>query len=343
MNENAEVLLISKSDLLAGIDKVLASHKVAALTTKEERTLYDFISASSEIELDYKPTVLSPKKFFFPQDEVIVEYTDDGKVTAKIDAEPMILFGIRPCDINGIKILDEAFADSNGDPNYLAKREKAVIIGMDCKAICDENAFCYKVKANYAHSGFDVMLQEQGDKYVVQAVTDKGREFMKNFNTTAGNQSDVEAFLNEKAEGFKDKTPFKDLDKLPEVMAANYNHKVWDEESSRCLSCGSCIMVCPTCYCFDVADELALSLKKGERIRRWDACMLSSFAEVAGNENFREDKKDRLHHRISRKFDYLMKKHGQSVCVGCGRCVRACLANISPKTIVEKITCDKGE
>jgi predicted molibdopterin-dependent oxidoreductase YjgC len=96
-------------------------------------------------------------------------------------------------------------------------------------------------------------------------------------------------------------------------------------------------MVCPTCYCFDVADELALSLKKGERIRRWDACMLSSFAVVAGGENFRHAAKQRLHHRLDRKFNFLMKKHNQSVCVGCGRCVRACLADISPKTVVEKI------
>jgi ferredoxin len=69
--------------------------------------------------------------------------------------------------------------------------------------------------------------------------------------------------------------------------------------------------------------------------------MLSSFATVAGGENFREDKKERLKHRIYRKFDYLMKKHNQSVCVGCGRCVRACLAEISPKKIVQSITGEK--
>ena len=97
-------------------------------------------------------------------------------------------------------------------------------------------------------------------------------------------------------------------------------------------------MVCPTCYCFDVADELALNLKKGERIRRWDACMLSDFAVVAGGENFRPKAKERLKHRIMRKFNYLMKKHGEAVCVGCGRCVRACLADISPKKITETLT-----
>ena len=92
-----------------------------------------------------------------------------------------------------------------------------------------------------------------------------------------------------------------------------------------------------------IADELALNLHKGERLRRWDACMLSSFAVVAGGESFRKSQHDRLKHRINRKFNYLMAKHGQAVCVGCGRCVRACLVDISPKTIVEKITNDEED
>jgi len=99
--------------------------------------------------------------------------------------------------------------------------------------------------------------------------------------------------------------------------------------------------VCPTCYCFDVSDELDLNLQGGKRTRKWDACMLSDFAVVAGGENFRHSATERLQHRINRKFNYLMRKHERSVCVGCGRCVRACLADINPQTIAETIADEK--
>jgi sulfhydrogenase subunit beta (sulfur reductase) len=334
-----EYLIASPESLLSGIDKAVADYKVAALTMKGEQAIYDYVTSGKDVDLVYKSTVLSPKKFFFPQDEVILEYTSDGKVAPKIEANPLVLFGIRPCDLNAIKILDESFAEGHGDPNYLDKRNKAIIIGMDCKKVCDEDAFCYKVGAQNIAEGFDAMLYDLGDKYAIGIATEKGAEFFKKYFTTeAADENSIAGFTSEKEAGFAGKTAFKDLEKLPEILEKSKDHPVWKEEGDKCLSCGSCIMVCPTCYCFDVADELALSLKKGERIRRWDACMLSSFAEVAGGENFREAAKNRLQHRIGRKFNYLMKKHGQSVCVGCGRCVRACLAKISPKKIAQALT-----
>jgi sulfhydrogenase subunit beta (sulfur reductase) len=336
------IFLLNHEDLLCGIDKIRQSSKVAALVNKNDRFIYDYIDNSKEIIFDYQPTCLSPKKFFFPPKETILEFSSDGKAKCKISAEPLVLFGIRPCDLNGIKILDEAFAEGKGDPNYLAKREQAIIIGLDCVKICDENAFCYRVKAEEAINGFDVMLFAMNKKYVVKTATEKGYSLIKdNFVTTLGTQDDLNKFAAAKQAAFKDLTPFKNLENFPKFFAQSNNHSVWQEEGSRCLSCGSCIMVCPTCYCFDVVDEFKLNLQQGERLRHWDACMLSSFAVVAGGENFRHKVTARLQHRINRKFNFLMKKHGRSVCVGCGRCVRACLAKISPKTIAEKIINDK--
>jgi ferredoxin len=338
MSTKTSELVITKDNLFKGIDKILTDYQVAALTKKGEQNLYDYVTSSDEIKLEYQPTVLSPKKFFFPQQEVILEYTPEGKIAAKIEAKPLVLFGIRPCDLNGFKILYEAFADDHGDPNYLAKLEKSLVIGIDCKKICDKNAFCFKTGSQNALGGFDIMLYELGNVYAIEIASEKGRKFVDKYLATSKAKGDeIAAFQTEKTTCFGKETPFKNLEQFPSNFEKNSHHPIWEQEGSRCLSCGSCIMVCPTCYCFDVKDEWQLNLKKGERIRKWDACMLSSFATIGSGENFRHSATARLHHRIDRKFNFLMKKHGQSACVGCGRCVRACLAEISPKTIAAAI------
>ena len=345
MNTQIQIpeFIVTKKNLLQGLDKVLADYQVASLTKRCGQVLYDVIESSSEVMLDYQPTVLSPKKFFFPQDETILEYTSDGDICATVEAKSLVLFGIRPCDLNGFKILHEAFADDHGDPNYLAKVEQAVVIGMDCDQVCDKDAFCYKVNSQEATVGFDIMLYASEDDYAIYIASNKGRKFVDKYLITSKATGDeIKAFKKRKAENFSEKKPFKNLEKFPEIFEKNKHHSIWEKEGKKCLSCGSCIMVCPTCYCFDVCDEWQLNLKKGERVRKWDACMLAPFAVVGSGENFRHSATARLHHRINRKFNFLMKKHGQSVCVGCGRCVRACLADISPQVIAEAINGEDG-
>ena len=338
------IIQAAKSDVFSGLGRAMSEYAVAALKDDGEKTLFDFIGDVEEIREDYAPTVLSPKKFFFPPEEVILDYTADGKIRPHAHSAPMVLFGIRPCDSAALAIMDEAFADSHGDPNYLKKREDSVVIALDCKELCDEDSFCFKVNTHKTSRGFDMMLHDLGDEYALTIRTEKGRKFAETYFSTK--KLDEKAYSNfqaEKERAFGKYAPFKDLDRLPEVFEENGDHPIWSEEAERCLSCGSCIMVCPTCYCFDMADEMALNLEEGQKLRRWDACMLSSFAVVAGGENFRGNPENRLKHRINRKFNYLMEKHDHPVCVGCGRCVRGCLADISPRTIVEALTGEDKE
>ncbi len=120
-----------------------------------------------------------------------------------------------------------------------------------------------------------------------------------------------------------------------------YDSDIWVEKSEDCFSCGSCNIVCPTCYCFDIQDDWGLGKCDGTRCRKWDACLTSEFSEVAvqgGTENFREKRAERYRYRIMRKSTFLNEKLGGPACVGCGRCAGACTANIAdPVSIINEI------
>ena len=105
----------------------------------------------------------------------------------------------------------------------------------------------------------------------------------------------------------------------------------------KCLGCGACTLVCPTCYCFDVNDEVDFSLSAGKRWRVWDSCQFSQFASVAGGHDFRAERSAKQRHRFNRKYQYQAKDTGAVGCVGCGRCARACLVDIKPIDVLNKL------
>jgi ferredoxin len=117
--------------------------------------------------------------------------------------------------------------------------------------------------------------------------------------------------------------------RLAEILESGGLTEVWQEVARRCYSCGSCNTTCPTCFCFDMDDAFDLTLRSGERVRTWDSCQLQEFATVAGGHNFREERWQRVRHRWHRKFAYLFRQLGRPYCVGCGRCSRACTADIN--------------
>jgi len=326
---------VEKKNFPPFIDSLIQATEVVGVREKVEGK-YEFapLESSSQLALDYDVTLLSPKKFLFPPLETLMKFQISPTVSCQpvLESRPLVIVGIHPYDIKAIGQLDRIFADANEDGHYLKRRQEAVLIGVDIKR-ASPYAFCKSMNTATVQEGFDLFLTDVGDSYVMAVGTKKGGELLERHAVSRPATKEEIA----KREEIQEKIPYKfslnavttPYEELPRLLAENSQSKLFEELAEKCFSCGSCNLVCPTCYCFDVQDEVALNLSEGERFRLWDGCLLDGFAKVATGENFREDRSQRIRHRIFRKGKYIYEKYGQHGCVGCGRCASACLPDIA--------------
>lgn len=314
---------------------LLSSFDVIAPVAKDGRFIFDKINQPSELSSKYNTTILPPVKWIYPDNEKLLEFNlkDISSVKPVVQGGKQVLTFVHPCDINGINIMDEILAEEPADVNYLARRRSTVIIGYECLRPCKEdNVLCFDKGYHIAYRGFDLFFTDLGDKYYVHVATDAGKEIVD--RSEVFNKAGYEEYLmlmkvrEERKKGFK-KSVQGNMEMLSHILKESYNDEIWDIEGKKCVSCGACNIVCPTCYCFDVADVMCPDMENGDRYRKLDGCQLRGFCKVATGENFRKTAAERVRHRVFKKEVYLKKRFGKSGCVGCGRCIEHCIAKIS--------------
>jgi sulfhydrogenase subunit beta (sulfur reductase) len=334
--------VIDKQAMAAFVRGMMADYRVVGPVAKGIKYAFDQIEDLAELRLDYNTSILPPKKYLQPQEERLMTFTRTGKPVAEmvLDAPPTVLLGIHTCDLHGIRVLDEAFSQGYPDAHYLERRKNTLLVGIECLEPCDEHSFCKSMGTLTVSNGYDLHLTDLGDAYSVDVGSEAGRALLKQFSearqATEADMKRMNKVLGAKWPRFPYKLEF-DVGELSTLMAQSYENPVWEKLADICLACGQCTLVCPTCFCFNVYDEVDLSLEDGERRRRWDSCQLDEFARVAGGENFREHQASRLRHRFMRKGRYLMEKYGELGCTGCGRCARSCLVDISPVDVFNEL------
>jgi len=327
---------IDQEALAHWVDTLIRDQMVYGVQSKEDRFAFDPLESAADLRLDYDVTILPPKKYFQPQREVLLTFDPENGFQSVLHEEPFVLFGVHPYDMVAISQMDAVFTQRHTDAHYKARRDNATIVVSDVQS-ASENVFaaCMGNATMENRNGYDVLLTQVDDgSYVVEAVTEKGEALAASLADAPDADEAVLAARNALRESNRaalQKHELKmDPAEIPDLLEKSMNHPVWAEKAEQCYSCGSCNMVCPTCYCFNVQEEPGWDLKSSERTRTWDGCMLTAFAAVAGGHNFREDKAARYRHRYLRKGKYVPEMlEGEISCVGCGRCITACTVNIA--------------
>jgi ferredoxin len=311
--------------------RMLASEQpLIAPVKKDSIVSYQLVTDPKDVLLDFSNSIVPPKGVFFPQTETLFNFwADKGEIEPESKQKEMVAFGIRPCDGRAISILDHIFGGDYKDPYYLERRARTVIVGLSCSEP-GSNCFCTSLGGGpSSKEGLDILLTDLGDRYYLEVLSEKGEKlFCKAAGLTSpATNTDTQeknALLHEVEGKFKRKVA--NVSKVQEKMVELYGGKFWDETSLRCLGCGICTYLCPTCHCFDIQDEV--TGRKGRRVRMWDSCMFKEYTLHASGENPRPRRVERFKNRLYHKYKYYPENFKIIACVGCGRCISKCPANL---------------
>ena len=289
----------------------------------------------SEADLSLLLCDKSPKDLFFPQSEELVKFRLTGAEIALQEAarqkEPFVLFGVKACDLQAIEVLDRVFLAEPVDSFYQSRREHATVVALAC-ARPAESCFCtaFGIDPTSPQGPCDAVAWLTESALYLRPCTEKGETIVSCFADFAPADEKEVAAQQAAARAVLGRLPYGQLD-LSRFGGASdelalFDHPAWEELSAHCLGCGSCTFSCPTCQCYDIRDY---DTGKGVlRFRCWDSCMYKDFTMMAHGTP-RKTQKERFRQRFLHKLAYYPKNNGGLFsCVGCGRCVKKCPANL---------------
>jgi len=337
-----EKFVLSKAKLPEWMDKIISTYQVFAPFKEEEIVTFKPMKNPSEMDLNYINTTLPPKALFFQQTETLFTYTNGKNIQITPTAsssKKTLLFGMRPCDAKSLSILDFVFKGDYEDPYYIKKRNDTLLVGLSCTQPA-VNCFCTSFNDSPASStDMDVLFTDIGEKYYVEANTEKGKQLIESskklFTPATEKDTSKKKEVEKKAiDAIARHMNIKNVDALVKKLDNIFDAPYWKNIAMKCLGCGACTYLCPTCHCFDIQDETILA--KGARIRVWDSCMRPEYTLHASGHNPRPERMNRLRNRVYHKYNYYPKNHKIIACVGCGRCIDNCAVNIDIIDVITK-------
>jgi len=285
----------------------------------------------------------SAKRFLFPARELLARMRRGGgtyAVEPTPQERPIAFVGLRSCDLHAVAVQDRVFMEI--DPAYRRRREAAVFVGVDC-AEPGATCFCASMGTGpRCTEGFDLALTELEGGFVVQAATATGEALLARLETREATEAEIEAVGAIERNAVARMGRQIDEWDMPALLYRNRLHPRWRDVAARCLACGNCTSVCPTCFCHDIVDGVSLSGDVATRTREWASCFSEEFSWAAGAV-VRTSRESRYRQWLTHKFASWIDQFGTSGCVGCGRCITWCPVGIDVTEEVAAIRATDGE
>jgi len=345
--------MLHRDKLTAWLEELSRSERRLIAPQREgDDAVFKPVETVDDITLDYVNTRWPVKEWLFPRSEPVLGYRYVGCSVEleqpDLGLEPQVIFGVRPCDAAGLAILDQVFITDYEDEFYTRRRSVTTVVGLSCTEPA-ESCFCTAVGLSPTSSeGSDMLLTPMGDDgYLVETLTAKGKQLLWEYGHYFGagecGSKDVATKAIE-AKMSRGAT----LAPLGAGLAQGigyseelFEHPIWAEVARKCVGCGICAYVCPTCHCFDIMDDAAAW--GGIRCRNWASCAFSLFTRHASGHNPRPEQDGRYRQRVLHKFSYFPQNYGRVMCVGCGRCVTDCPVNLDIYAVAQAVLHIAGE
>ena len=304
--------------------------------TKDELTEFAEVASFSDINTEVVNTNQSAKSVVFPKYEslfqIIREKGSISLIQNELEKLPEIVtIGTRPCDARGLQVLNTIFDGEIKDQIYLGRLSKLTTISIACTNH-DNYCFCTSLQSGPGSvDGSDILLTpDEEDGFFVEVITEKGKKIVESLPDCFEEAKDFDK------ESHLAKVPVVfDSSKFLGKLGDRFEDAVWVEQSLRCIGCGTCAYVCPTCGCFDIQDVSTPGMT--QRKRSWDSCGFDLFTLHASGHNPRNIQSKRWRQRIFHKFQYMPESDNVAGCVGCGRCSRTCSVDMNLKTHLTKL------